>query len=169
MKVNVAAELKALERMTAGELREKYLQVFGEESRSGNRDFLRKRLAWRIQALAEGGLSERALRRAEELANDADLRIRAPKGGAPLSIDVAGGPTAIGRIAVSQDRRLPMPGTVLVRRYRDEMVTVTVLDNGFEFEGRILKSLTAVVEAITGGSHQSGHRFFGLRRQGAKS
>jgi len=51
MKLNVAAELRALGRLTAGELRQKYLQVFGEESRSGNKDFLRKRIARRIQAL----------------------------------------------------------------------------------------------------------------------
>ena len=53
-----------------GELREKHLEVFGEESRSHHKTFLRKRIAWRIQALAEGGLSERARRRAEDLDHD---------------------------------------------------------------------------------------------------
>ena len=53
--------------------------MFGEESRSNHKQFLFRRIAWRIQALAEGGLSERARRRALEIANDADLRIRAPK------------------------------------------------------------------------------------------
>ena len=169
MKVNVAAELRALGRMTAGELREKYLQVFGEPSRSGNKDFLRKRLAWRIQALAEGGLSERALRRAEELARDADLRIRAPKGESFPSA-VAAGDTVVGRVPVSPDRRLPLPGTVLTRRYRGETIQVTVLPEGkVEYEGRVFKSLTAAAEAITGGSHQSGPRFFGLCRKGAAS
>ena len=65
--------------MTMGELRGKYLEVFGEETRSYHKAFLRKRIAWRLQALAEGGLSERARRRAGELANDADLRLRAPR------------------------------------------------------------------------------------------
>src|SRR4028118_1407000 len=54
--------IAALGRMTAAQLRAKYLEVFGEPSRSGNRDFLFKRLAWRIQSLAEGTLSERARR-----------------------------------------------------------------------------------------------------------
>ena len=65
--------------MTVGQLRQKYLEVFGEESRSNHKQFLFRRIAWRIQAMAEGGLSERARRRALEIANDADLRIRAPK------------------------------------------------------------------------------------------
>jgi hypothetical protein len=65
-------ELSALERMTVDELREKHRILFGEENRSRHKDFLRKRIAWRIQALAEGGLSERARQRALELANDAD-------------------------------------------------------------------------------------------------
>ena len=72
-------EIDELSRMTVGQLRPKYLQVFGEESRSNHRQFLFRRIAWRIQALAEGGLSERACRRAMEIAKDADLRIRAPK------------------------------------------------------------------------------------------
>ena len=61
----------ALGRMTVAQLRGKYLELFGEPTRSGNRDFLFKRIAWRVQSLAEGTLSERARRRAEELARDA--------------------------------------------------------------------------------------------------
>jgi hypothetical protein len=53
-------EVQGLSRMTVGELRDKYLEVFGEETRSYHKEFLRKRIAWRIQALAEGDLSERA-------------------------------------------------------------------------------------------------------------
>ena len=60
-------QIQVLSRMTVGELRETYLELFGEETRSFHRDFLRKRIAWRIQARAEGTLSERARRRAEEL------------------------------------------------------------------------------------------------------
>jgi hypothetical protein len=65
--------------MTVGGLRQKYREVFGEEFRSNHKDFLFRRIAWRLQANAVGGLSERARRRALEIANDADLRIRAPK------------------------------------------------------------------------------------------
>ena len=72
-------EIDELSTMPVGQLRQKYLEVFGEESRSSHKQFLFRRIAWRIQAIAEGGLSERARRRALEIANDADLRIRAPK------------------------------------------------------------------------------------------
>src|SRR5450631_3585111 len=72
-------EIDELSRMTVGQLRKKYLEVFAEESQSNHKQFLFRRIAWRIQALAEGGLSERARRRALDIANDADLRIRAPR------------------------------------------------------------------------------------------
>src|SRR5688572_30783919 len=76
---SIEQTLAALRRMTPALLREKYLEVFGEPTRSGNKDFLFKRIAWRIQSQAEGGLSERAKRRAEELARDADIRTTIPK------------------------------------------------------------------------------------------
>ena len=72
-------EIEALRHMTAGQLKEKYRAVFGEVSRSNHKQFLFRRIAWRVQANAEGGLSERARKRALEIADDADLRIRAPK------------------------------------------------------------------------------------------
>ncbi len=53
--MNIRKELAVLERMTPGELREKYRELFGDESRSGNRQWLYRRCAWRLQALAQGG------------------------------------------------------------------------------------------------------------------
>ena len=76
---DIQQTLLALRQMTPGQLRRRYQEVFAEPSRSGNRDFLFKRLAWRLQSLAEGGLSERARKRAEELARDADLRTTLPR------------------------------------------------------------------------------------------
>ncbi len=74
MAMNIGKEIAVLKQMTVRELREKFEEVFGEPTRAGNKDFLFKRIAWRIQSLAEGDLSERARRRAELLARDADLR-----------------------------------------------------------------------------------------------
>ncbi len=79
MNSTVRMQIEEVQRMTVGALREKYRDVFGEESRSGNRQFLIRRIAWRLQAQAEGGLSERARHRAMEIANEADLRLTAPK------------------------------------------------------------------------------------------
>jgi hypothetical protein len=75
-KHNVSQQLAALSGMGVSALRQKYLEVFGEPSRSGNKACLFKKVAWRIQSLAEGGLSERAKRRAEELARDAATSVR---------------------------------------------------------------------------------------------
>jgi hypothetical protein len=86
MHVNVAKEVSALTAMSVAELRAKYVQVFGEETRAGNKVWLVRRIVWRLQALAEGDLSERARRRAAELAQDADLRLSPPR----LAKDAAG-------------------------------------------------------------------------------
>lgn len=76
MNLNVDKELASLRRMSVGQLRVRYAEVFGEATRSRHKQWLIKRILWRMQALAEGDLSERARRRAVELANDADLRLR---------------------------------------------------------------------------------------------
>ncbi len=122
--------------LTVGELREKYIKVFGEETRSYHKAFLRKRIAWRLQALAEGGLSERARRRAGELANDADLRLRAPRDQSRPGSAAEQARTTAGRLSPSRDRRLPLPGTLLVRTFQGRDLVVQVLDDGFAFEGR---------------------------------
>src|SRR5713226_1972959 len=79
METSVLKQIEQLRRMTVASLRGRYREVFGEESRSYHKEFLFRRIAWRIQANAEGGLSERARRRALEIANDADLRVTAPR------------------------------------------------------------------------------------------
>src|SRR5262245_57970891 len=80
MDPHVTKEVAALARMTVAELRTRFAELFHEPTRANNRTWLIKRIAWRLQALAEGDLSERARRRAIELANDADLRLSAPRG-----------------------------------------------------------------------------------------
>ena len=156
MKLNVEKEVAALKAMTVPELRARYAEVFGEECRSRHKQFLWKRIIWRMQANEEGGLSERARRRAEELAKDADLRLSAPKVKA-----VGAGPSVCGRIEAPPDSRLPVPGTVLVREYKGRTIRVTVLEKGFEYEGVVYRSLSAVAQKVTG-AHWSGHLFFGL-------
>jgi len=156
MKLNVEKEVAALKAMTVPELRTRYAEVFGEECRSRHKQLLWKRIIWRMQANEEGGLSERARRRAEELAKDADLRLSGPR------VRAAGaGPTVCGKVAAPPDSRLPVPGTVLVREYKRQIVRVTVLDGGFEYEGEVFRSLSAVAQKVTG-AHWSGHLFFGL-------
>jgi hypothetical protein len=155
MHVNVAKEVAALEAMSVGELRAKYAQVFGEETRVGNKAWLIKRIVWRLQALAEGDLSERARRRAAELAQDADLRLSPPrrKRTAPASVPKNGKARAL------INGHLPLPGTILTRWYKGQTLKVQVLRHGFEYDGQVYKSLSAAAKAITG-SHTSGYLFF---------
>ncbi len=159
MKNNLRRELAAIERMTVGELQQRHEEVFGERARSRHKQYLVRRIAWRLQADAEGGLSERARRRAEELANIADVRVTPPRSGS------ANGPTRpAGKTAAPtplSDRRIPPVGATIVRPYKGQTLTVTVLANGFEHQGQRYASLSAVAKAVTG-SHLSGFRFFGL-------
>ena len=127
-------QIESLRHMTVGQLKGKYREVFGEATRSGHKQFLFRRIAWRIQANAEGGLSERARRLALEIANDADVRIRAPKNF--LKVDLDESRTLETSVAPTEDPRLPMAGTELVRRYRGKDVVVRVLEDGFRSSRR---------------------------------
>ena len=156
----IAKELAALERLSVGGLRERYAEVFGEPTKGNNRPWLVRRIAWRLQERAEGGLTERARRRAEELADDADLRVIPPRA------EAAGRATAAPDPA-PKDPRLPVPGTVLTRPYKGGVLQVRVLADGFEYDGATYGSLSAVAKAATG-SHCNGFAFFGLVGKGAK-
>ncbi len=142
--MNLEKELAEMQKMTVGQLRERYEDVFGETTRSGNRQWMIKRIAWRLQANAYGGLSERAKARAAELANDADVRLTAPK---TLSFPQ------------NATRANVVAGTEYRRVYKGKELVVRVDGDGFVFEGQRFKSLSAVAKHITG-SHCSGQAFF---------
>lgn len=161
--MNVEKEVAAMKQMTVGELREKYAEVFRETTTGRNKDWLIKRIAWRMQANAEGGLSERARMRALEIANDADLRLTAPK--PPKTIPMVQKKVAV---ASPANKLLPPPGTTITREYKGRTLEVRVLPDGFEFEGERFASLSAVAKAITG-SHCSGNLFFRLAGRGGKA
>ena len=136
-----------------GNLKVRYLEVFGDESRSNHKPFLIRRIAWRLQANAEGSLSERARERAMALAEEDDLRIRAPE-------------SFRKQLAGSQserrcDPRLPTPGTRLTREFRGQRITVEVLEKGFRYEEHVYKSLSAVARQVTG-TQWNGFAFFAL-------
>lgn len=161
--MNVGKEIATLRKMGVAELRGKYAEVFGEPTRAGNKAWLVKRIAWRLQSLAEGDLSERARRRAEELANDADLRLAPPRSEPAKVLEV--GPRR--PAPFQKEDRLPPAGTIIVRQYKGRRIEVTVLAAGFEFEGQVFKSLSAVAKAITG-QHCNGFHFFRLGKEAAR-
>jgi Protein of unknown function (DUF2924) len=165
MQTNVGREIAALARMGVADLRAKYAAVFGEATATGNRTWLVRRIAWRIQALAEGDLSERARARAAELARDADLRTTAPKHRAVPAAEAASR-TVTREAGFAGDGRLPPPGGVLTRKYKGQSVQVKVLSGGFEYAGEVYASLSAVAKAVTG-SHCNGYLFFRLTGKGS--
>lgn len=158
-RLDVAKEIAAMERMTAGKLQQKYAEVFGEETRSRHKRYLIRRIAWRMQANAEGGLSERARLRAEELANDAEIRVTPPREKAAQHPDSR--PASI-KMDARRDSRLPRPGNWIEREYKGRTIRVLVVPDGFEYEGERYRSLSAIAKSVTG-SHINGFLFFRLR------
>jgi len=150
---SIAAQIQELRHMTVAELREKHLELYGTETRSRHKDQLFKRLAWRIQELKYGGLSDRAKRRAEEIADDMDARYLPPR--EPKETTTFQATTSTGYLT---------PGTILTREYRGEIHQVTTLDWGFEYRGQIFRSLSAIARAITG-TIWSGPLFFGIKQR----
>ena len=167
MKLNVTKEVAALKRLTMQDLRAQYAEVFGDATPSGNRAWLVKRVIWRLQALAEGDLSARARQRAAELASDAELRVVPPPPPRQPKPPATPTPTAAAPGAPRSRAGGPMPSTVLTRTYKGERLEVRVLATGFEFEGAVYGSLSAVAKAITG-AHWNGRLFFGLTGPGGQ-
>jgi hypothetical protein len=165
MDAALLTEIDSLRRATLAALRARYRDVFREEPQSRNREHLFRRIAWRLQALAEGDLSERARRRAHEIALDADLRIIAPSG----FFDLGGESVQIarGRDRRARDSRLPLPGTVLRRKWKGRTVAVEVLADGFRFDSRPYSSLSRIASEITG-TRWNGLAFFGLTAAGRR-
>ena len=143
----VLAQLAALKIAPIGALKQKWRDLFEGEPPPYNRRFLEHRLAYRIQELAYGGLKPETLKRLRDLAEDLD-------GGNPVR-----------RRQSAKDR--PIAGTRLIREYQGVEHCVTVRDDGYEYQGRPYKSLSAIARAITG-TRWNGLLFFGLKnRQGA--
>lgn len=163
--MSIDRELRSLERMSTDQLRSRYAQAWGEEPRTRHKQYLIRKIAWKLQADAEGGLAERLQRiraRATELADVAYVRSTPPRasllppGRQERDVGQPGADTP-----VLTDTRLPAVGTAITRRYKRRMIHVNVLADGFEYEGERYRSLSAVAEAITG-SHCNGFRFFRL-------
>jgi hypothetical protein len=139
-------QLAALKAASTRDLRQRWRELFGSEPPAFNRAYLQSRLAFRIQELAYGGLKPETVIRLEALGEQLD-----------------GGRPAVRRTR-TDDR--PIAGTTLVRQYQGMQHCVTVMADGYEWQGRPYKSLSAISRAITG-TRWNGPVFFGIRRSGA--
>jgi len=159
MEKTITVQVAELMHMSVGELREKYAELFGEETNSRHRQSLLRRISYRIHELAEGSLSERARKRAAELADEGHLRVRTPTLPTEQEAPAKQEAPAEEPSKPTRDERLPEPGTVLVREFQGTSHEVTVLERGFLYQGKIYRSLSSIARAITG-TAWNGFRFF---------
>lgn len=142
----VLTRVAALKTLPIPQLKQQWRDLFETEPPVYNRRFLEHRLAYRIQELAYGGLKPETLKRLRELGEQLD-------GGDPAN-----------RRRHHQDR--PLAGTRLIREWQGVEHCATVRDDGYEYQGRPYKSLSAVARAITG-TRWNGWLFFGLKNRAA--
>lgn len=140
----ILARLAALKAMSVKELKAEWQTLFDAPAPNNSRTFLENRLAYRIQELTYGGPDKQTRRLLDLLADE-----------------VEGTLTRKAQIA---DPRNPVVGTKLIREWDGVAHTVTVLKDGFEWNGKRYKSLSAVARSITG-TRWNGYRFFGLRER----
>lgn len=153
---DIPSQLAALETMSVGALAEKYRELYGEPTRSRNKAYLQKRLAWRIQELAEGGLSKSALERIAQLGDELPERWRMRQ----AQVQEQRQPQPLEE---PRDPRLPPVGTTLRRIFNGATHEVTIGSDGFEYGGTRFKTLSAVAKHITG-TPWNGYLFFGLKK-----
>lgn len=139
---DVLGRIAALQATSTANLKQQWRELFGKEPPPFNRPYLQSRLAYRIQELAYGGLKPETRTRLEALGEQLD-----------------GGNVVLRRIRA--DNR-PLAGTRLLREWKGVEHAVTVLADGFEWEGRPYRSLSAIARAITG-TRWNGWTFFGLK------
>ena len=156
MEKAINAKIAALKNKAIPELQKEFEELFdGQKASSDNKIYLVRRIAYKLQELEYGGLSQKAQNRLKELiglydpVNNKTIR---PK----VTIETQTRTKTRGR-----DMRLPIPGTTIIKDYRGKKHQVKILENGFEYEGKIYKHLTAIAEKITG-AHWNGYNFFNL-------
>ena len=139
---HIPARLAALKTASTPDLKQQWRDLFATEPPPFNRRYLESRLAYRIQELTYGGLKPETIKRLEALGEELD-----------------GGDRKKSRIRADLK---PIAGTRLIREYQGTEQIVTVLQDGFEWQGRPYQSLSAIARAITG-TRWNGWVFFGLK------
>ncbi len=163
METSALGRIRALQEMSVAELREQWLRLFGEPAKSNNRAFLFRRLAYRVQELAHGGLSDGARARLEELGQEAWPRATSRHQHArDAKPALRSEPTP--KVTQMRDRRMS-PGTVISKTYKGHELTVVVREDGFEFDGGMFGSLTAIAKHVTGSHSINGKLFWGISQR----
>lgn len=160
---SLARNIGALQDLGLAELRGRYLEVYGEEARSKNLPYLRKKIAFRVQEQMEGGLSSAAKDRLEELSSiEAASETQRLERRPPLTAALGAPKKQEGR-----DLRLPKAGCSISREFKGFLHEVQVLEGEFIYRGRSYRSLSAIAKEITG-TPWNGFLFFGLIGRGGR-
>jgi hypothetical protein len=147
----VAEEIMALKNQPLEAIKKRYTALFqGEPPPSQNKVFLWRKIAWRLQEAEYGGLPADLQNHIQELITRYDPinhKIFRPQN-PPQK-----------RMPAKRDTRLPIPGDVIRKKYKGTTIEVKTLEKGFEYQGKIYKTLSAVATAVTG-DHWNGYLFF---------
>ena len=149
-------QIMELKEKSLEELKAKYEELFpGQKAPSNNKVFLWRKIAYRIQELEYGGISAETQNKIQQLIQQYD-----PINNKALRPDntTENQPK---KSKLNRDKRLPIPGTVIIKEYKGIKLEVKVLESGFEYHNKIYKSLTAIAKEVTG-AHWNGYLFFSL-------
>src|ERR1019366_1283019 len=127
-----------LPRLSAPQLQAAHCEMFGAEHPSANCQHLRRKIAWHLQAAKEGGLPESVRQYAIAIAREAELRVRIIENLSRRQTAIPLDQSVTTAVVQTRDARLPMPGSLIVKKYKDRTLVVKVLDNGFAYQGRRL-------------------------------
>ncbi|MEJ5368048.1 MAG: DUF2924 domain-containing protein [Bryobacteraceae bacterium] len=162
MKKTLQDRIATLAAMNVPALREEHRKVFGKEPASSHRQFLFRKIAWRLQADAEGWQPDGLLELARGIARNSPLRNRVVTNASKRHAGLPPEQTAVATIEPDRDPRLPMPGGWIMKQYKGRSHVVQVLDDGrFAYNDRRYTSLSAIAQEITG-TKWNGLLFFGL-------
>jgi len=156
MEETMLGEINRLNAKNLEELQAQFAELFGKKTDSVNEVFLRRKIAYRLQEQELGGLSKKAKTRIAELIEKFD-----PVNNKALRPKVMTAGKELKSIPSMRDKRLPIPGTIIRKKYKGQDIEVRVLEKGFEYNGNRYRSLTGIALEITG-SHWNGYSFFSI-------
>lgn len=145
-------EIMALKNAPTKELLKRYKELYGEDATGTHKTYLWRKIAYKLQEQEHGDLSAKAKGKLKALIEEFDpINNKALRPDKPM----------VSQQASIKDKRLPIPGTVITKEYKGANYQVKVLEKGFEYNGKIYKTLSAISKEITG-AHWNGYLFFNL-------
>jgi hypothetical protein len=133
----VLKQILALETKSVNELTKLWGSFYKHEPMSYGKTYLVSKIAYKIQELAYGGLSQETRKRLDN-----------------QSAGING--------SVVKKKYKPLIGSKIIKEYHEKTYEILVVEGGFSFEGEVFKSLSAIANKITG-TKWNGLKFFGIK------